>query len=138
MPPLRGNGDHLKQCLRAALDAVTDAEIPDRDMYTLFDGSRPGLKPQLLAGFTASAGTLLRKSVRQLRLIKNEETYLSRFKKVRGFAYDLMETIYCVTSGPLDMPYTKRRVHPRTNRSNSMGQIMCPSFTSEEAHNVIP
>ena len=50
LPPLRGNGDHLKQCLRAALEAGTDAEIPDRDMYMLFDGSRPGLKPQLFPG----------------------------------------------------------------------------------------
>ena len=38
VPPLRGNGDHLKQCLRAALDAVGDAEIPERDMCLIFDG----------------------------------------------------------------------------------------------------
>ena len=36
------------------------------------------------------------------------------------------------------MPYKKRRIYPGTNRSNSIGPIMCPSFTSEEAHNVIP
>ena len=36
------------------------------------------------------------------------------------------------------MPYKKRRIYPGTNRSNSIGPIMCPSFTSEEAHNLIP
>ena len=36
------------------------------------------------------------------------------------------------------MPYKKRRIYPETNRSNSIGPIMFPSFTSEEAHNVIP
>ena len=39
VPPLRGNGDHLKQCIRAALDAVGDGEIPDRDMHLIFDGA---------------------------------------------------------------------------------------------------
>jgi hypothetical protein len=66
VPPFRGNGDHLKQCLRAALDAVNDAEIPDRDVYMLFDGGWPNLKTQLLAKFTAQYGTLLGKYVRPL------------------------------------------------------------------------
>ena len=44
---------------RAALDAAGDTEIPDRDMYTLFDGGRPGMKTQLLAGFATQDGTLL-------------------------------------------------------------------------------
>ena len=50
LPPLRGNGDHLKQCLRAALDAVDADDIPDRDMYLIFDGGRTGLKSQCSAG----------------------------------------------------------------------------------------
>ena len=85
--PLRGTGDHLKQRMRVALDVVDDAEILDRDMYTLFDGGRPGLQTQLLAGFTAQYGTLLSKSVRQLHVVKDEESYLSLFAKVRGFTY---------------------------------------------------
>ena len=36
------------------------------------------------------------------------------------------------------MPYKKRRIYPRTNHSNTIGPIMRPSFTSEEAHNLIP
>jgi hypothetical protein len=40
------------------------------DMYMLFDGGRPGLKTQLLS-----------KYVRQLHLIKDEETYWSGFCK---------------------------------------------------------
>ena len=61
VPPIRGNSDHLKQCARAALDAVDDTEILDRDMYMLFDGGRPGLTTQLLAGFATQDGTLLSK-----------------------------------------------------------------------------
>jgi hypothetical protein len=105
VPPFRGNGDHLKQCMRVALDSVGDAEILDRDMYMLFDGGRPGLNPQLLAGFTTQYGSLLSKSVSPLHVIKDEETYLSNFAKVRGFTYDLTETLYCVTGVPLDTPY---------------------------------
>ena len=91
--PLRGNGDHLEQCPRVALDAVDDADIADCGMYMLFDGGRPGLKTQLVAWFTAQYGTLLSKYVPQLHLIKDEETYLSRFAKVRGFTDDLTETL---------------------------------------------
>mgnify|MGYP007045148110 CR=1 FL=1 len=136
-PPLRGNGDHLKQCLRAALDAVGDAEIPDRDMYLIFDGGRPGLKPQLLSGFVAPDGGALPKSVRPPVLVRDEESHLSRFKNVRGFGHDLTETAYCVTAGVLEMPVKKRKIYPGTNRSNSIGPIGCPSFTSSAAHNVI-
>ena len=43
-PPLRGNGDHLKLCLRAALDSqdsVTGA-MASNDIFLLFDCGRPG------------------------------------------------------------------------------------------------
>ena len=43
--PLRGNGDHLKTFLRAALDAGGSADILDRDMFMLFDGGRAGAAP---------------------------------------------------------------------------------------------
>ena len=65
-PQLRGNNDHLKQRVRAALDAADDTEIPDRDMHMLFDGGRSGLKTHLLAGFATQYGTLLSKSTRPL------------------------------------------------------------------------
>ena len=54
------------------------------------------------------------------------------------FTYYLTETLYCVTGGPLGMPYKKRRIYPGTKPSNSIGPIMCPSFTSEDAHDVSP
>jgi len=138
LPPLRGNGDHLiKQCLRAALDAVDDADIPDRDMYMIFDGGRPGLKGQLLSGFVAPDGSVLPKSVRGLLLTKDEESYLSRFRTLRGFGYDLTETVYCVTAGMLDMAAKQRKVYPGTNRSNSLGPIGCPGPMAVEAHNMV-
>ena len=137
VPPLRGNGDHLKQCLRAALDAVDDAGVPERDMYLIFDGGRPGLKPQLLSGFVAPDGSMLPKSVRALVLTKDEDSYLARFRSPRGFSYDLTETAYCVTAGMLEMPLKKRKIYEGTNRSNSIGPIGCPSFTSSAAHNLV-
>ena len=138
VPPLRGNGEHLKQCLRAALDAVTvgGAEITERDMYLIFDGGSRGLKTQLLSHFVAPDGSALMKSVRALVLNKDEDSYLSRFRSVRGFSYDLTETGYCVTAGTLEMPVKKRKIYQGTNRSNSLGPIGCPPFTSS-AHNLV-
>jgi hypothetical protein len=139
VPPLRQNGDHLKQCLRVALDSVDEgAEINDRDMYMIFDGGRTGLKGILLAGFTSKDGTLLPKAVRLLQLTKDEDTYLTRFDKVRGFHHDLTEALYCITSKTLDMPVKKRRIYGGTNRSNVIGPIGFPPFTSAEAHNLAP
>ena len=44
LPPLRGNGDHLKLHIRAALDAYTVAgnELSPHDMFLLLDGGRQG------------------------------------------------------------------------------------------------
>ncbi len=45
LPPLRGNGEHLKTVLRAAIDAGDETGgnlIRERDLYMVFDGSRPG------------------------------------------------------------------------------------------------
>ena len=96
------------------------------------------MKTQLLQGFTAPDGTALAKSVRTLQLSKEEDSYMSRYRTVRGFAYNLTETAYCVTAGVLDMPVKKRRIYPGTNRSNALGPIGCPPFTSAEAHNLVP
>ena len=94
------------------------------------------MKPQLLSGFVAPDGSALTKSVRALVLTKDEDSYLSRFRTVRGFGYDLTETGYCVTAGMLEMPVKKRKVYQGTNRSNTIGPIGCPSFTSS-AHNLV-
>ena len=45
--PLRGNGDHPKQCPRVALDFVDDTDIYDSGMYMLLDGGRRGLNTLL-------------------------------------------------------------------------------------------
>ena len=92
------------------------------------------MKTKLLSHFVAPDGSALMKSVRALVLNKDEESYLSRFRSVRGFSYDLTETGYCVTAGTLEMPVKKRKIYQGTNRSNSLGPIGCPPFTSS-AHN---
>ncbi len=46
LPPLRNNGDHLKSCLRIALDALGEGEsegLGAKDLFMIFDGGRPGL-----------------------------------------------------------------------------------------------
>ena len=94
------------------------------------------MKSQLLSGFVAPDGSALPKSVRALLLTKDEESYLSRLRTLRGFGYDLTETAYCVTAGGLEMPVKKRKIYPGANRSNSIGPIGRPLFTSE-AHNLV-
>ena len=43
-PPLRNNGDYLKQCFRVAIDAgASNTEIGSKDMYVTFDCGRSGL-----------------------------------------------------------------------------------------------
>ena len=93
-----------------------------------------GLRPQLLAGFTDPTGTLLGKSVRPLHLTLDEQSYMQRFAKVRGFGYNTMETSYFVTAEPLDMAQKKHKYFDGTNRVNGLGPIACPPFTAEHHH----
>ena len=90
----------------------------------------------LLSGFVQADGTSLVKSPRTLNLHKDEESYLARFQKVRGFSYEFTETMYCVTRDQLEMPFKKRKFYPGSNRSNVWGPIACPPFTAEH-HNMI-
>ena len=137
LPPLRNNGEHLKMCLRASIDAVENGTMMgEEDLYLLFDGGRPGLKSNLLAGFLAPDGTMLAKSPRMLYFNMDEETYLARFGKVRGFNYNLTETCYCVTRDQLDMPVKRRKYFPGTNRNNVLGPISCPAYTNDH-HNMV-
>ena len=93
-----------------------------------------GLKTQLLAGFTDPVGTLLGKSVRALNLQLDEQSYMQRFAKVRGFNYNTVEIAYSVTAEPLDMAHKKHKYFGGTNRVNHLGPIACPAFTTEHHH----
>ena len=44
LPPLRGNGEHLKQCIRAGIDSYNSVgnSMAANDLFLLFDGGRPG------------------------------------------------------------------------------------------------
>ncbi len=42
IPPLQGNGEHLKSHIRAAMDSSHEDCIGPKDMYLLFDAGRPG------------------------------------------------------------------------------------------------
>ena len=85
-------------------------------------------------GFTAPDGTSLPKSPRLVFLHLEEESYLARYEKIRGFGYNLTETLYVISNDVLDMAVRRRRLFPGTNRSNVMGPIACPAFTSEHHH----
>ena len=53
-----------------------------------------GLKTQLLAGFTGPDGGMVPKVPRQLFVFYDEESYLARLDKVRGFNYNMSETVH--------------------------------------------
>ena len=46
----------------------------------------------------------------------DEETFLTRFEKVQGFAYNLSECLYTVTPSMLKMPFKKLKAFPGSNR----------------------
>ena len=95
-----------------------------------------GLKTQLLASFTDADGKPLQKSVRPVMLHFDEETYLTRFEKVRGFAYNLSETMYTITPSVLEMPFRKLKAFPGSNRKNVLGPIAFQPYTAEH-HNLV-
>ncbi len=98
--------------------------------------ARAGLKSQLLNGFTDTDGALLEKSVRTLHFVMEEDSYLARFGRIKGFSYNLLEQGYCVTRTPLEMPVKKRKVFEGTNRNNIYGPIASPPYTPAH-HNMI-
>ena len=79
---------------------------------------------------------MLTKSVRTLMLFMEEESYLSRFERVRGYQYNLTELIYTVSVGCLEMPFRELKAFVGTNRSNVLGPVACLPF-KEEHHNLL-
>ena len=59
---------------------------------------------------------------------------MSRFDKVRGFQYNLAETLFTVTSTALEMPYKKLKQFPGSNRNNVLGPIACLPYNDENHH----
>jgi hypothetical protein len=109
LPPLRGNGEHLKQLLRVAIDSgdETGSEIGSHDLYVLFTAGKPGLKAGLMSGFAGMDGTVLEKNVRTLTVHYDEESYMSsRVEKTRGFNHNLVEEVHCVTKKAFDVAAT--------------------------------
>ena len=90
-----------------------------------------------MSGFVHADGSALAKATRAVTLHRDEETFLARFERVRGFSYEFTETMYCVTAQALDMPVKKRKVFNGTNRSNVLGPIACPPYTPTH-HNMVP
>ena len=72
--------------------------------------------------------------MRALNLQLDEQSYMQRFAKVRGFNYNTMEIAYFVTAEPLDMAHKKHKYFGGTNRVNHLGPIACPPFTAEHHH----
>ena len=66
----------------------------------------------------------------------DEESFMSRFEKVRGFQFNLTETVHTVTAELLDMPVKRRKLYPGTNPSNVLGPIALLPYTAEH-HNMV-
>lgn len=90
-----------------------------------------GLKPQLLSGFTAQDGSLIKKEPRTLYVIYEEESYMARQELVRGCDYNLIEQAHMVTGKKLDLAPRNRKHFPGTNRTNGIGPVAFSPFTKE-------
>ena len=96
-PPLRQNGEHLKQFLRIGIDSGDEAgsKIASHDLYVLFNAGKPGLKPTLINGFTGPDGTVLEKCVKTLVVHYDEDSFMnSRMEKTRGCNHNLVEEVH--------------------------------------------
>ncbi len=127
---------HVAMFCMDSSGAVKTAQIPWCCNEFNYHAMCSGLKSNLLAGFTSTDNTLLTKSVRSLYFQAEEESYLARFDRVRGFQFNLTEQVYCVTGDQLEMPAKKRKFFPGTNRNNNLGPISYPPFNSEHHHMV--
>ncbi|MCP4244387.1 MAG: hypothetical protein GY772_27900, partial [bacterium] len=93
----------------------------------------PGLETSIAGGgggFVNDKNELVPKAVRAVTCHVDEDGFLQRFDRVRGFSYNLNEMLYAATANPLEMPVKKRRVYAGTNRSNVFGPIACPPNTT--------
>ena len=69
-----------------------------------------------------------------MNLQLDEQSYMQRFAKVRGFNYNTVEIAYSVTAEPLDMAHKKHKYFGGTNRVNHLDPIACPASTAEHHH----
>ena len=56
---------------------------------------------------------------------------MARLDKVRGFNYNMSETVHCVTATQMDLVPKKRKHFLGTNRTNTMGPLAFAPFTDE-------
>ena len=98
LPPLRGNGDHLKKLTRLAMRVKSSEDLDSGDVYFYFDAGKAGNKTVLISGFLTSDLAALSKQVRSIFLVSSEDSIKDRMSKVRGFnAANQVETMHIVT-----------------------------------------
>ena len=129
MPTLRG--EHLKRLLEIArsrfpVEEVDNNEIPEGDLYFLFDASRPGNQAAILKPFYGMS-----KTVKTFMLWKDEESMMHRRKngKMGISSFRQHEQLYMVSApGPLALKPCKFPNYRGSTSGSMMGPIILPAM----------
>ncbi|CAE7820479.1 unnamed protein product, partial [Symbiodinium sp. CCMP2456] len=136
--PLQGNGSHLKDFVRGILAANSGDcknDLGPHDLFIIPNGAEEGIAAkQWYDGFKDVEGNPFAKATRTLKVTLDEEGYFSRYGLTRGYSYNLTEDVFCITKQPLDMPPRSGKHFTRSNRSNFIGPVAIPPFTSDHHH----
>ena len=125
VPPLRS--EPLRRLVELARSRVgptevTDEELPEGDIYFLFDGGKFGNQGELLKPFAGKP-----KSVKSLLLWRDEDSYHARYQRVRGVgSCQLQEGLHFVTAGLLAVRPVKFQTYRGTTAGTMMGPIIMP------------
>jgi hypothetical protein len=128
VPPLRV--EPYRRLIDLALGRcpeMTDAgEIPDGDLYMLFDAGKSGNLGELLRPF---AGKL--KSVKSFVLWRDEDSYQARHRRVRGIgSCQLQEGLHIVSADVPALRPVKFNTYKGTTAGTMIGPIIMPEPAS--------
>ena len=128
IPPLRAEPlRRLVEIARSRLGAdVQDDELPDGDLYFLFDGGRSGNHSELLKPFTGKP-----KSVKTFMLWRDEDSLTQRLSRVKGgiTAYQQHESLLIVSAAPGALKGTKFPNYKGSSAGSMMGPIILPDLS---------
>ena len=85
-PPLRGNGDHIKQLIKMVID-TTEGDISPTDLFFIADDSKRGNHQSLLGDFTDSSGAPLAKQKREMVICYDEGSCKEQLQRAAVFRH---------------------------------------------------
>ena len=126
-PPLRGNGDHIKQLIKMVID-TTEGDISPCDLFFITDDSKRGNHQSLLGGFTDSSGAPLAKQKREMVICYDEGSCKEQLQRVAGFStLNQFEGLFIISKDVLKLNEHQRIYNPKcSNRGNMLGPLAWP------------